>query len=164
MNNYSLRNLDDNKIKELIREEKKIISPFKKELKLENQHYRGGFELESIDGLRKYSVFIRKHKVFFENFSIGLVYNSDEGKIHLLRFNGNHGENIINRTNKLHHFTYHIHKMTAESINAGNLTDPDFVEITKEYASYEQAFDYFCKYINIIDYEKHFSKIGQFSF
>ena len=73
--------LTDEQINKLITEEKIITKPPKKDFSSENQHFRNEFELSSLDGKRKYTVFIRQHKEFRENFSIGLLYHSEEGSI-----------------------------------------------------------------------------------
>lgn len=86
--------LSDEIINRLITEEKIITEPPKRDFKVENQHLRNEFHLTSSDGQRQFSVFMRKHIEFIENFSIGLVYHSEEGAINLFRCNGNHGESL----------------------------------------------------------------------
>jgi hypothetical protein len=148
-------------IDNLIGEEKIIIIPPKKEFKIENQHTRNDFELSSKDEKRKYSVFIRCHVEFKENFSIGLIYYpEDGGSIALLRCNGNHGEVVENILIPKPHFGYHLHKVTINEFE-NKKTDPKFSEETKEYASYEQALAFFCKYVNIKDAEIYFPGIKQ---
>lgn len=153
--------LTDDLINKFITEEKIIIEPPKKDFKEENQHLRNDFQLTSSDGERKYSVFIRKHIQFMENFSIGLVFHSDEGtSYNLFRCNGNHGEIVFDILNPRPHFGYHTHKITAELLD-NNINDPKQSELTREYASYEQAMNYFCRYVNIIDAGKYFPGINQ---
>jgi hypothetical protein len=153
--------LTDDLISNLISEEKVITEPPKKEFKDENHHLRNDFQLMSPDGTNKYSVFIRKHITFLENFSIGLVYHSEEGtNLNLFRCNGNHGEVVLDILNPIPHFGYHTHKITAELLE-NNINDPKQSESTSEYASYEQALNYFCRYINIKDADKYFPNINQ---
>lgn len=153
--------LTDELINKLITEEKIITEPPKREFKEENQHLRNDFQLTSSDGLRKYSVFIRKHIQFLENFSIGLVFHSDEGtSYNLFRCNGNHGEVVVDILNPIPHFGYHTHIITADLLE-NNINDPKHSELTKEYASYEQAINYFCRYVNIINAERYFPNINQ---
>lgn len=78
--------LTDELISNFISEEKVITESPRKDFREENQHLRNDFLLTSSDGTRKYSVFMRKHITFLENFSIGLVYYSEEGtSINLFR-------------------------------------------------------------------------------
>lgn len=152
--------LTNEQINELICEEKIIIEKPKAQFKEESQHLRNDFILNSSDGQRKYSVFIRKHKNFIENFSIGLIYHSDEGAINLYRCNGNHGEVIKEKTYSIPHFNYHIHRISAELLE-NNINKPALIEETQEYASFEQALAYFCRYVNIKDADKYFPLINQ---
>jgi len=124
-------------------------------------HLRNEFDLTSLDGQRRYSVFLRKHIEFIENFSIGLVYHSEEGSINLFRCNGKHGNVVVDILNPIPHYEYHTHKITAISLE-NNINEPKgVVEVTQEYASFEQALVYFCKYINIKDVGKYFPNISQ---
>lgn len=153
--------LTDELINKLITEEKTVTEPPKKDFRIENQHFRNDFHLTSVDGTRRYSVFMRQHITFKENFSIGLVYYSEEGtSYNLFRCNGNHGEVVVDILNPAHHQNYHTHKITAELLE-NNINDPKHIESTNEYASYEQAMKYFCKYINIKDTDKYFPNINQ---
>jgi len=153
--------LTDELILKLIREEKVVTEPPQKEFRVENQHLRKDFQLTSSDGTRKYSVFMRLHITFRENFSIGLVYHSEEGtSINLFRCNGNHGEATIDILNSIPHFGYHTHKITSELIE-NNINDPKHSDLTKEYASFEQALNYFCQYVNITDSDNYFPNINQ---
>jgi len=150
----------DEIINRLITEEKIITEPPKRDFKVESQHLRNEFHLTSSDGERQFSVFMRKHIEFMENFSIGLIYHSEEGTINLFRCNGNHGEVVVDILNPIPHFGYHTHKITAELLE-NNINEPKKVESTKEYASFEQALAYFCKHTNIIDVDKYFPNINQ---
>jgi len=143
--------LTDDLISKFISEEKVITELPRKDFREESQHFRNDFQLTSSDGTRKYSVFMRKHITFLENFSIGLIYHSEEGtSINLFRCNGNHGEVVIDILNPIPHFGYHTHK-----------NDPKQSELTQEYASFEQALNYFCRYVNIKDANKFFPNINQ---
>lgn len=153
--------LTDDLINKYITEEKIITDPPKKDFKEEKQHLRNDFQLTSSDGLRRYSVFIRKHIQFLENFSIGLIFHSDDGtSYNLFRCNGNHGEVVVDFLNPIPHFGYHTHKITGELLK-NNINDPKHSELTKEYASYEQAMNYFCTFVNIKDADKYFPNINQ---
>lgn len=151
----------DDFLKSLIKEEKIIIEPPKKEFKETGQHIRNSVELKSNDGERLYSVFIRKHKEYIENFSIGLIYKPIEREsFQLIRFNGNHGESLSGLLSYNKHRDYHIHEMTSDALEEG-ITDPVKSFVTKEYASYEQAICSFCSYVNIRDFNKYFVNCQQ---
>lgn len=70
-----------------------------------------------------------------------------------MRCNGAHGENIMYP----HHSYFHIHRANAYSINSG-LKPESNIQKTDDYASLEDAIQYFIKYINICitDRRKHF--------
>ena len=62
----------------------------------DNRHLRCDLELVSTEGnSTAFKVFIRQSTEFIENFSIGLLYSSNDptlGTITLVRYNGPHGE------------------------------------------------------------------------
>ena len=149
-------------IDDLITEQKIVSVPPKRDFKEDSIQSRNDFELTSSDGTKHFSVFIRIHNEFRENFSIGLIYYPSESpSIMLFRCNGNHGEVVENPLKPIPHFTYHTHKMTIEDYERGLNMDPKFSEITKEYASYEQALSYFCRKVNITDASDYFPNINQ---
>jgi len=152
--------LTDEQINKLITEEKIITKPPKKDFSSENQHFRNEFQLSSLDGKRKYTVFIRQHKEFRENFSIGLLYHLEEESINLFRCNGNHGEVVVDILNPSPHYGFHTHKITADLLE-NNINEPKKVEVTSEYASFEQALAYFCRYVNVKDCSDYFPNINQ---
>lgn len=153
--------LTEVEINNLIKEEKIITDPPKKDFKIEGQHKRNDFKLTSIDGKRKYSVFLRSHIKFLENFSIGLIYHLEDGtSYNLFRCNGNHGEVVVDVLKPVPHFGFHTHKLTSELIE-NNIYEPRYVEMTKEYASFEQALKYFVQYVNIKNALEYFPNISQ---
>jgi hypothetical protein len=78
----------------------------------------------------------------------------------LFRCNGKHGEVVEDILNPIPHFGFHTHIIT-EQLLENNITDPKHSELTKEYASFEQALSYFCNKVNIRDAEKYFPNIKQ---
>ena len=128
---------------------------------MSGQHFRNDFGLVSADEERSYHAFIRKHNDYQENFSIGLVFlPTEHASIQLVRFNGNHGETVDNPLKPHPHRDFHIHKITPELIEE-EINDPKEVSVTDKYASYEQAFRYFCEYVNIVNANEYFPGIGQ---
>jgi hypothetical protein len=149
--------MDALELEKIISEPKIISVPPKKEFKEECQHLRNDFGLTSLDGTKKFSVFLRRNANFQENFSIGLIYCLPEGgNVQLIRLNGNHGEVVEDILRPSPHFGYHIHKISHEELDRG-LSDPKFSHETKEYASFEQALNYFFTLVNIKDAEKYFN-------
>lgn len=136
----------DSLIKELFECEKQIIDPPAKEFKEDRGQLKKVFTLQSVDGKYVFNAFIRYNIKFSENFSVGLDYNprEEKGTLCLLRCNGAHGENIMYP----HHPYFHIHRANAKSINSGLKPESNIVQ-TKDYASLEQAIQYFANTINI---------------
>ena len=141
-------------IDELIKCDKHILkSPTN--LKLEFGHYRTSFELQSSDEKYFFSVFGRYNAMFYENFSVGLVFipKNEKGTYIILRCNGLHGEHRMFP----HHSYYHIHKITPDAIHEG-LKEEAVIEITEKYSNFEDALNFFVRYIHIdiADITKHF--------
>lgn len=136
----------DSFINTLIRCEKQITVAPRKEYKVDRGHLKKNFTMQSTDGKYTFNVFIRASTHFIENFSIGLNYKplQERGSICLLRCNGAHGESIAFP----HHSDFHIHKASAEKINNGLRAESN-IEITSEYASLEEAIQFFCRTVNI---------------
>lgn len=148
-------------INNLIKVEKIISTPPRREFKFIGMHFRNDFGLTSVDEEKSFHVFMRKHSEYQENFSIGLIYlPAERSSIQLIRFNGNHGEVVDNPLNPHPHRDFHIHKITPKLIEE-EINDPKLVEVTDKYGSFEQAFRYFCKYINIINAESFFPELDQ---
>ncbi|WP_089610063.1 DUF6978 family protein [Dehalobacterium formicoaceticum] len=157
-----MREFTQNEIDILIKCPKTIITKPKKQLCLENGHYRDNIEIKSIDDIHRFYVFMRKHEAFEENFTIGLDYiqKDGSGKICLLRCNGPHGDHINDIEADLPHYNYHIHQAKDYNINAGLKSDR-YAEVTEEYATFEDALVFFLEYCNIQDREKYFPKYQQ---
>ena len=123
--------------------------------KLEQGHYRIGFELQSVDKEFYFSAFGRYNAMFPENFSVGLVYipKEEKGNYEILRCNGPHGEHKMFP----HHVHYHIHKITTDAVE-NFLKENSFIEITDKYVTYEDALHFFVKHIQLKqeDIQKYF--------
>ena len=150
--------LSDQEIEKLIGSPKRIIEPPKKEMQIVNGYWRNDMKLQSDDGEYDFSVFMRKHEDFEENFSIGLVYNprAIRGEIPLLRCNGPHGPHVLFD----HHDRFHVHKADQHNLASGMRAERT-AYITKEYASYQDALGFFLKKCNIQNAEKYFVEILQ---
>jgi hypothetical protein len=144
--------LDKISIQELIACEKKIIDPPKKDPTLKNRSFRNDMKVCSIDGINSFSVFLRYSEDFQEDFSIGLVYLSNEGKIYtIFRCNGPHGESVSDFLTETPHYGHHIHTILPETANSMESA------LTAEYGTYQDAIAYFIKKCNIIGAEQYFS-------
>lgn len=117
------------------------------------------FTMTSQDGKHVFRGFLSQNETFPENFSLGLVFEDKEerDRICLLRCNGKHGgvKDIP------HHFESHVHRVSAEDLNNGIRAEKN-VEITKEYATYEDGIQFYLKLIGINegDRQKYFPRHG----
>ena len=148
---------------ELIACPKQVVDPPRKTMRSERGHQRNDATLSSLDGERRFSVFMRINEDFPENFTVGLVYHpSDEpGELHLLRCNGPHGAYAnASLEDPPPHFNFHIHRAQADLINAG-LQSLKFAASTDAYASFREALQHFLKVVNIVDSEVHFPMVSQ---
>lgn len=149
--------MNEEDIEGLISMPKKIIEASSKDFRLEYQHFRKEFKVESCDGRYHFRIFIRKHKEFYENFSIGMdLLPSIEKGMPLIRCNGPHyvTEDLLR---PLAHNSYHIHKPNQDDLEK-ELIKLSFAEITDSYSSYEEALDYFIKRTNIINADEYFER------
>lgn len=145
---YSQKEIND-----LIVCPKMISEPPKREMKLIGADWRNDMKLIASDGtLGEFSVFMRKSEDFPENFSIGLIYHSkdERGEIGLIRCNGPHGDyNGGKSGDEDHpHWDYHIHTASERALDAGERAEKYAVK-TSEYASFEEAVQYFVKTVNL---------------
>ncbi len=148
-----LRTYNQAELDYLVRCEKVITVPPRKEMLLKDGHYRNDMFLDSKDGAHKFSVFIRQHERFPENFSVGLTYIPRDGssRIVIFRCNGPHGEHVFG---KRHHACSHVHKAKDYNINAGKKSDL-YAEEVDAYINLEEALRYFMDYCNIGDAGKY---------
>ena len=111
-----------------------------------------------------FRVFLRINGDFAENFSVGLRYrpSDDRGEITLLRCNGKHGD--FNRSFRPEHphCYFHIHRATQKALDRGERAE-SVASITNEYASFEEAVEFFVRSINLngVDAEKYFPQKRQ---
>ncbi len=139
----------------------KVISdPPGKEMTEDHGSLRNSMRLTAKEGQGEFLAFMRKNVAFPENFSIGLDYcaRDGSGRICLLRCNGPHGEWIDDFHDPRPHFGYHIHRARAENIEAGFRAERG-AEVTKEYASYQEALQHFVRLCHIEEAAKYFPEI-----
>ena len=158
--------MNNKEIQELISCEKTIVERPKRSFKQNGMHEENSFLLKSFDFPNmKFSVRMRKHLEFIENYSIMLAsYIPElEKEIRLIRFNGPHPSmhknNIINNEKWDH--KSHIHIATKEAIEAGFQAE-HYAEITEEYQIFDDALSLFWEKVNIVDrIENFFPEISQ---
>jgi len=129
-------------------------------MKLTEAHWRNDAKLTASNEIKgEFVMFMRQSEDFPENFSIGLKYYPHDGRsaITLLRCNGQHG-NFNKSFDPDHpHSYYHIHRANEDAIEAGETAEKGAYK-TEEYASFEEALQYFVKAINLNaqDAQKYF--------
>lgn len=142
---------------------KEIDAAPSKEFKEENRHRRKDMRLRDAgDRTREFNVFIRQSLEFAEDFSIGLIYSSPEGKrITLIRYNGQHEQSNDPFSAVAPHFQYHIHKATPDNLNNGRF-EKHPARITDSYGSFEEAIREFLFAVGLSDGDiaKYFPGLG----
>jgi hypothetical protein len=143
--------LSQSDIERLISCAKRVTEAPRRELKEEVAYFRNDAKLESADGDKgEFPVFLRKNTAFPENFSIGLVFNPQDGQssIILLRLNGKHGSFNKSFDPEHPHCAFHVHIATEEAIKARSKPEKH-AETTTEFASFEEALQVFVRRINL---------------
>ena len=126
----------------------------------------GGFLVrkwrESADHKLEFRVFMRRSEDLPENFSIGLAFLAKDGsgEVVLLRCNGPHGGYNDSFDPDHPHWDYHVHRASAEMIEAG-LRPEKAATINRDFASYEEAVQYFLRVTNITDARTYFADLAQ---
>jgi hypothetical protein len=107
--------LKNEKIDELIKCPKIIIEAYPKNGMLPDKKssfvMRKNLKLQSTDKQYFFEVFIRHNIMLIEQFSIGLLFKTDDraaGKIALIRYNGQHGQSDWSSGN--HYSAFHTHR------------------------------------------------------
>ena len=152
--------LTDQEIQELIQLPKIIIGKRPViNFREENGHRRCDLDLQSSEGIRlAFPVFIRQNIRFSDNFSIGLRYVVNEGKlttVTLARYNGPHGE--TSRTPDGHYAQSHIHYLTKDELAGGHATPQERHRVlTDEYTTFEEAIRVFFRNTSTSNYGDFF--------
>jgi hypothetical protein len=118
--------------------------------------------LKSVEANLDFRCFMRRSEDLPENFSIGLAFlpKDGTGELALLRCNGPHGGYNEAFDPDHPHFDFHVHRATPEMIEAGFRPEKR-ATINKEFASYEEALQYFLRVINITDARNYFEDVAQ---
>lgn len=152
-------------IDELIGCAKVVAEPPKRDLREDRGHYRNDMRLRSSDGQLDFRVFMRRNVDLPENFSVGLAYlpKDGTGEVPLLRCNGPHGGYNAAFDAAHPHWDFHVHRASAEMIEAGQRPEKA-AEVNKDFASYEEAVQYFLRTTNVTDARTYFADIAQGTF
>ena len=154
---YTQQEIDD-----LIGCPKVVSEPPKREMKLDRGHFRNDMRLKSTDDKLEFRVFMRRSEDLPENFSIGLAFLAKDGsgEVVLFRCNGPHGGYNDAFDPDHPHWDYHAHRASAEMIEAG-LRPERAATINRDFASYEEAVQYFLRATNIADARTYFADLAQ---
>lgn len=155
----------DEEISDLIRRPKSIISRDPASgYRDEANHRRANLRLRSsVDGADSFEVFLRQHRTFIENFSIGLRYRTgsqSSGTITLVRYNGAHGDYAVARD--MHFARPHIHLLTQDELASGHLQPRELRrEETDQYGTFEEAMLAFLEEIGTTNHYDFFPELRQ---
>ena len=154
---YTQQEIDD-----LIACPKVVSDAPKRDMKLDRGHFRNDMRLKSTDDKLEFRVFMRQSEDLPENFSIGLAFLAKDGsgEVVLLRCNGPHGEYNDSFDPGHPHYDYQVHRASAEMIEAG-LRPEKAATINRDFASYEEALQYFLRTTNITDARTYFADLVQ---
>ena len=154
---YTQREIDD-----LISCPKVISDAPKREMKLDRGHSRNDMRLKSTDDALEFRVFMRRSEDLPESFSIGLVFlaNDGSGELVLLRCNGPHGGYNDTFDPGHPHWGFHVHRASAAMIEAGMRPEKAATD-SDDFASYEEALQYFLRAANITDARTYFADFAQ---
>jgi hypothetical protein len=147
---------------------KEITEPPKRDRKLDGAQFRNDAKLVASNETKgEFAMFIRQNEDFPENFSIGLTYSPHDGRdrITLLRCNGKHGDFNASFDPGHPHSDFHVHHASESAMEAGHAPEK-FAVKTTEYASIEEAIQYFVKTINLSlkDAQRYFPAKTQIPF
>jgi hypothetical protein len=156
--------LTDAEINELIHCPKMIDRPPRREMTLEGQKLHNDFYVRAISGSARFHVFMRRHRDFPENFSVGLEYLPEDGtdRFIIFRCNGPHHAIPSEPIPGHHDFYNHIHQATEENLERGLRAERDAC-ITEDYLSYDSALYYFLRECSISGAEAYFPKATEMS-
>jgi hypothetical protein len=154
---YAQQEIDD-----LIACAKVVSDAPKREDKLDRGHFRNDLRLKSADGKLEFRAFMRRSEDLPENFSIGLVFlpKDGTGEVPLLRCNGPHGAYNDSFDPAHSHWDFHVHRASEEMIEMGSRPEKA-AAVNKDFASYEEALQYFLRTVNITDAGLYFADIAQ---
>jgi len=149
-------------IDELIACPKVVSDAPRREMKKDRGHSRNDMKLKSTDDKFEFRVFMRRNEDFPENFSIGLAFLAKDGtgELVLLRCNGPHGGYNDSFDPAHPHWDFHVHRASAEMIAAG-LRPEKAATISAEYASFEEAVQYFLRETNVANAREYFADPAQ---
>lgn len=115
------------------------------------------------DDTERFSVFVRQHTEFIENFTLGLRYQTNDHSVRtitLVRYNGAHGE--TSRQPDGHYAAPHIHRITQAEMESGSsFPQEKYREITAKYTVFNEALAVFFGDIGVVNYTDYFPEALQ---
>ena len=141
----------------------KVVSePPKREMKLDRGHFRNDMRLKSTDDKVEFRAFMRRSEDLPENFSVGLAFLPQDGtgEVLLLRCNGPHGGYNDSFDADHPHWDFHVHRASADMIEVGQRAEKA-AAVNRDFASYEEALQYFLRTTNVTDARTYFADIAQ---
>ena len=131
--------------------------------KRSNFTLRNDFSCASIDGEKKFEIFMRINTEMPTIFSIGLQYQTESGYVTICRYNGKHmHKNKVDDSDEFNN--YHIHTLFDHQLTDDTEDSIDAIQ-TDKYISFDEALFAFLTDCGIDDWQTHFpeleSKINQ---
>jgi len=130
-------------------------------MKTDGRNEKKNLDLVSADGKHQFDVFIRKNLSLIEDFSVGLIYKSNQkelGDVMLIRFNGSHGQRDWSENR--HYSAFHIHAITEDLLREG-IRELKNIKMTDRFTSSEQALAEFFSDISVENWQAHFPELKQ---
>lgn len=130
-------------------------------MKPDGRNEKKNLDLVSVDGNHRFDVFIRKNLSLIEDFSVGLIYKSNQkelGDVMLIRFNGSHGQSDWSESR--HYSAFHIHTITEDFLRKG-IREPKNITLTDRFSSLDQALTEFFSNIAVEAWQAHFPELKQ---
>ena len=117
---------------------------------------RKNLSLRSTADDYNFDIFIRENTMLIENFSIGLLYKTEDknfGKITLIRYNGEHGQNDWSRDR--HYSAFHVHSITEDLLLQG-IYEAKEITLTDKFSTFDSALNLFLKSVNVKNITEYF--------
>jgi len=130
-------------------------------MKPDGRNEKKNLDMVSVDENHRFDVFIRKNLSLIEDFSVGLIYKSNQkelGDVMLIRFNGSHGQS--DWSERLHYSAFHIHTITEDFLRKG-IREPKNIELTDRFSSLDQALAEFFSDIVVENWQAYFPELKQ---
>ena len=156
--------IDQTMVDNLISCSKEIVKPFPRDYRIQNRQKRKVLKAISFDGKFNFEIQFHQHVDFDDHFSVLLSVihlNPNIPRILLFRANSNHGGTRGRKSHIEHHNMPHIHMISANDINNGNVDNPQPIDLNPPYVNFDSALLFFFKRCNIINFKEYFDLNNQ---